>query len=92
MRFIPTVDTSMRVSTRLTLGSGGNGGICRGIALAARGKGMVVFFAMWAPTDRANNARRLARRSGVIPLAATLAERNARMDAGRTNDTRKALN
>ena len=47
---------------------------------------------MWAPTDRANHAWRFACRSGVIPLAAALAEQNARMDTGRMNNTRVALN
>ena len=91
MRFILAVDTSMKVSARLTLRSGGNGGIRRGIALATRGKGTVVFFTMWAPTDRANNTWRLASCSGVIPLAAMLAEWNVHMDTGRANDTREAL-
>jgi len=92
MRFIPTIDTScMRVSARLTLRSGGNGGVCRRVTLATRSKGTVIFFTMWAPTDRANNAWRSARCSRVILLAATLAEWNTHMDTGRANNTREAL-
>ena len=44
-----------------------------------------------APTNRANNVRRLAGCGRVIPLTALLTERNACMNTGRTHNTGEAL-
>ena len=92
MRFILTVDTGMRVGTGLTLMDRGNRRIYQRVTIAAGSKSTVILFMMWAPTDRANDMRRFASHSGMIPLAAMLAKWNAHMNTGRVNDTREALN